>query len=324
MGEADKQPLISVIVPVYKVEPYIHQCIDSILAQTYTNLEIILVDDGSPDNCPAICDEYAGKDARIRVIHKENGGLSDARNAGMIAGGGEYLMFVDSDDCLAFNAVSVLLDLAQQYEAPLVIGGYQRFSDIHEPIQPPERTDIRCFSREQAMENMLKSGCASWARLYARSVHEDIFFPQNEINEDEAIVLRILDRCDRVVLTNEVIYRYRCRPESITTADFTAKKLIWYRHCRDNLAWIRAHYPELTEPAAARYRGSLLWTLTEVALADAAYPEEQRDMLAELHRERHLFAVLPFDSTVERLRFILLAYLPYPIYRTFIRRKRLK
>ena len=93
-------PLISVIVPVYKVEPYIHRCVDSILEQTYQNLEIILVDDGSPDNCPAICDEYAAKDKRVKVIHKPNGGPSDARNVGMAAATGEYLSFVDSDDWL--------------------------------------------------------------------------------------------------------------------------------------------------------------------------------------------------------------------------------
>ena len=90
--------LISVIVPVYKVEPYLNKCIESIVNQTYKNLEIILVDDGSPDNCPAICDSWAEKDSRIKVIHKENGGLSDARNAGMVHATGEYIAFVDSDD----------------------------------------------------------------------------------------------------------------------------------------------------------------------------------------------------------------------------------
>ena len=111
---------ISVIVPVYKVEPYLRRCVDSILAQTYTNLEVILVDDGSPDDCPAICDEYARIDSRVKVIHKENGGLSDARNAGMAMMNGEYLMFVDSDDCLTADAVEVLLTHAQQSGVPVL------------------------------------------------------------------------------------------------------------------------------------------------------------------------------------------------------------
>ena len=105
------EPLISVIVPVYKVETYLHQCVDSILNQTYRNLEVILVDDGSPDGCPAICDEYAAMDNRVKVIHKKNGGLSDARNAGMAISRGEFLNFVDSDDVLPVDALENMLRL---------------------------------------------------------------------------------------------------------------------------------------------------------------------------------------------------------------------
>lgn len=101
--------LVSVIVPVYKVEPYLDRCVASILAQTYPNLEVILVDDGSPDNCPALCDAWAQRDARIRVIHKKNGGQSDARNAGLDAASGAYISFVDSDDYIAENFIETLL-----------------------------------------------------------------------------------------------------------------------------------------------------------------------------------------------------------------------
>ena len=322
MGNVDTKPLISVIVPVYKVEEYLHACVDSILGQTYTNLEIILVDDGSPDDCPAICDEYARIDSRVKVIHKENGGLSDARNAGMAVMNGEYLMFVDSDDCLTADAVEVLLTHAQQSGALLVIGCHQRFSDDTEQIQQPKTMDVRRLSKRQAMEDMLKNGCASWARLYHYSVHKDIVFPKEEINEDEAIVLKIIDRCDVAILTNQIVYQYRCRPESITTSSFSPKKFVWYRHCRDNLEWIREHYPELTEPAAARYRGALLWTLTEIALSDKVYPAEQQDMLTELRDKRELFFRIPFDTMNEKIRFMMLCYLPFSLYRLFIRRKR--
>ena len=115
--------MISVIVPVYKVEPYLHKCLDSILSQTYQNLEIILVDDGSPDRCGAICDEYAQKDPRVKVIHKENGGIATARNAGMRIAAGDYWMFVDSDDWLEADAISNLYQLLAEYNADLAIGG---------------------------------------------------------------------------------------------------------------------------------------------------------------------------------------------------------
>jgi len=322
MGEVDCKPLISVIVPVYKVEPYLHTCIDSILAQTYTNLEIILVDDGSPDNCPAICDEYAQKDARVKVIHKENGGLSDARNAGLDICTGEYLMFVDSDDLLTANAVESLYALAVKNCAQLVIGGYIRFEN--NPMLPNETNppEIRIFSNTEAMGEMLRNGCASWARLYQTSVHKAKFFPKGEINEDEAVMLQVLEDCETAVMTNRVIYLYRCRPNSITTTTFSLKKLAWYRHCKANLEWIRAHHPELTALAAARYRGAVLWSLTEIALSNQPYKNEVKLLRSELCREKRLFEKIKFQYRTDYFRMLLLMYLPFGVYRILIRSKR--
>ena len=120
------QPLVSIIVPIYKVEPYLRRCLDSIVNQSYTNLEIILVDDGSPDNCPQICDEYASKDNRIKVIHKKNGGLSDARNAGLDICKGEYISFVDSDDWVDEKYIETLLDLAIKENVDIAIGEHEK------------------------------------------------------------------------------------------------------------------------------------------------------------------------------------------------------
>lgn len=322
MGEADKQPLISVIVPVYNVEPYLRDCVDSILAQTYTNLEIILVDDGSPDNCPAICDEYAAKDARVIVIHRENGGLSDARNAGLSVCRGEYIMFVDSDDLLTANAVEVLYNLAKEQQVPFVIGGHQRFNKSSETVEQPESLQVKRFSKTEAMEDILRNGCASWGRIYHHSIHKDILFPKGEINEDEAIVLQILDRCENAVKTDQVVYLYRCRPESITTTKFSPKKLDWYRHCKANLEWIREHHPELENDAAERYRGALLWSLTEIALSDQSYKNKVIHLCEELQAEKKLFQRIPYQYSTDRIRTFMLMHLPYSWYRTFIRLKR--
>ena len=117
-------PLISVIVPVYKVEPYLRRCVDSIIAQTFTDFELILVDDGSPDNCGAMCDEYAAKDSRIHVIHKENGGLSSARNAGMESASGEYVLFLDGDDHVAPGWCTGFVKLINPDERKLIFGGF--------------------------------------------------------------------------------------------------------------------------------------------------------------------------------------------------------
>ena len=218
------EPLISVIVPVYKVETYLHQCVDSILNQTYRNLEVILVDDGSPDGCPAICDEYAAMDNRVKVIHKKNGGLSDARNAGMAISRGEFLNFVDSDDVLPVDALENMLRLVLIEQADIVIGNHVRFEEI-----PPEAEgltyDYQVMNRTEAMIDFFHNGCASWARLYRREIHEGLLFPVGEINEDEAIVLHLLDRCTRIVKSRRVVYFYRCRNESITTSSFSKRSL---------------------------------------------------------------------------------------------------
>ena len=275
------EPLISVIVPVYNVEPYLRQCVDSILSQTYKNLEIILVDDGSPDGCPEICDEYSQKDEHVRVVHKENGGLSDARNAGMAVMTGKFLSFVDSDDMLPADAIETLLKIAIAEDVDLVIGGHNRFEDVPKEASNGE-VFVQRWTAVEAMADMLRNGCASWARLYRRELHQPILFPVGEINEDEAIVLQLLAKCNSVAVTNAIVYHYRCRPESITTAHFSLKKLDWLKHCRNNLAFTREKYPQLKPFAIHRYRGSLLWTLSEICLHSADKELVWKETKAEL------------------------------------------
>lgn len=304
------EPLISVIVPVYKVEQYLHKCVDSILNQTYRNLEVILVDDGSPDECPAICDEYAEKDARVKVIHKVNGGLSDARNAGMAVMSGEYLSFVDSDDLLPTDAIKTMLEITVGENADLVIGGHNRFEDA------PVRTNdaeffVKRWTPVEAMEDMLRNGCASWARLYRCELHQAFPFPVGEINEDEAIVLPLLEKCRTIAVTNAVVYHYRCRTESITTASFSEKKLAWVNHCRDNLAFIREKYPDLEEYAVTRYRNSLLWALREMALSDQVFPAACKEVKKQLKGNRALFVSTPFKSMSERLHYHFMTMMPF-------------
>lgn len=312
------EPLISVIVPVYKVEPYLRKCVDSILNQTYRNLEVILVDDGSPDNCGAICDEYAAIDSRVRVIHKPNGGLSDARNAGLQAMSGSFLAFVDSDDMLPQRSLEILVNAAKETQADLVIGNHVRFEDTPPPL-PTTASAIQTITNVDAMAQMFRGGCASWARLYRREVHKSILFPVGEINEDEANVLRILERCDRVALTNEAVYFYRCRPESITTMAFSPKKLVWIKHCRENLAFVQEKYPELELFAAARYRGSLLWAFREVALSGHSFPEEVKTLKKELRNNHVLFDRTPFETRTDKLRYLLLKHFPLGVYKTVLR-----
>ena len=211
------EPLISVIVPIYKVELYIRQCIDSLLAQTYRNLEIILVDDGSPDGCPAICDEYARKDSRIRVIHKENGGLSDARNVGIDAAKGDYIGFVDSDDWVMPDMYEYLYRGAQEYGADITVCEY--YECWKNKCKATYRPEVRIFACDEAINALLllKIGSYAWNKLYKREVWSaDIRYPKGELYEDVRTTYRLFEKVQKVVALPEPKYYYRRTGESIT------------------------------------------------------------------------------------------------------------
>lgn len=190
-------PLISIIVPIYKVEPYLRNCLDSIVNQTYANLEIILVNDGSPDNCPQICEEYASKDKRIVVIHKRNGGLSDARNAGLDICKGNFIYFLDGDDYLGKEVISCLYNLIQAKENIAIAIGY--FTAVSGNESKPYRKDW-IFKKPHFIESndfanrmlMEKSNFAATAKLYRRELFENLRFQKNVKNEDTLFIADLI------------------------------------------------------------------------------------------------------------------------------------
>lgn len=209
--------LISVIVPVYKVEPYLHQCVDSILNQTFKDFELILVDDGSPDNCPAICDEYAKKDSRVIVIHKENGGLSSARNAGLdyvfANSNSEYISFVDSDDyvdVLFLSEMYQAVDYVDMAVCPFFVADNgniivpQSFDSVE--CDGDGYWDIPCYGRV---------GSVAWNKLYKKTLFKDVRYPVPKLHEDEYVLHRILNSCKKIHIINRPLYYYRKRSDSI-------------------------------------------------------------------------------------------------------------
>lgn len=226
-------PLISVIVPIYKVEPYLRRCLDSIVNQTYTNLEIILVDDGSPDSCPAICDEYAAKDNRIVVIHKENGGLSDARNAGLDICKGEYISFVDSDDWVDEEYVNSFVEITKKEEDYDIIAA-NHFVCTREKIVPS------CFSRDQKIshkKNILTAYCqletipiCAWNKLYNTYFLKKnrLLFREKLLFEDQLYGLQCSTKANKVRLIPQVHYYYNVRQDSImNSAKISMEKRIF-------------------------------------------------------------------------------------------------
>lgn len=221
--------MISVIVPVYNVEPYLRQCIDSILAQTYRDFELILVDDGSPDNCGAICDEYARRDSRIRVIHQENGGLSAARNAGIDIATGEYISFVDSDDVILDTYLEMLLNVALTQQADISVCGMMTFADGTTPnLVSCQDVSVDAMSGRDACMSIYRMDgrvpVMAWGKLYRTGLFEGIRYPAGRIHEDDATTPQVLYNADRVAITTAQLYLYRQRAGSIMDRSFSAKR----------------------------------------------------------------------------------------------------
>jgi len=213
-------PKISVIVPIYMVESYIHECINSIINQTYKNLEIILVDDGSPDKCPSICDEYANLDSRIIVIHKNNGGLSDARNVGLDICTGEFISFIDSDDFIEEEMYEHLINIQKKNGSDIVRCDFRPYCN-----KKKEKHSIYYSNMEEknyfeldALRALLtyKFSCASWDKIYRKDCIGNLRFEKNRNNEDMLFLYYLLQKVSLVTETNKVYYNYRIREKSIS------------------------------------------------------------------------------------------------------------
>ena len=223
-----EQSLISVIIPCYKVEKYLPKCIESILEQTYENLEIWLVDDGSPDNCGKICDEYAQKDERIKVIHKENGGLSDARNVAIGQATGEWITFVDSDDYVAATYVEELYSLVIKYNCEVGIALFCPFKEGGTPnlskIKVVEEKMSPAYAVEQMFYQKRFDTCA-WSKLYHRSLFEKgIRYPKGLLFEDLLTTYLLIFNSNGVAFKSKQLYYYLLRPSSIVGA-YSPKKV---------------------------------------------------------------------------------------------------
>lgn len=215
---------LSVIVPVYKVEPYIHKCVDSILGQTYTNLEVILVDDGSPDNCGKICDEYAAKDKRVKVIHKKNGGLSDARNAGIDISTGNIIGFIDSDDYIEARMYQEMIDYMEHNNLDIVCADTNQVKGNKIKFKPRYKKNY-VWNKQEALSEILNGNLdnAAWNKIYKREIIGNTRFPQGRVYEDVATIYKFIYNADKVGYLSKPYYYYVKRKGSIVTSGFNCK-----------------------------------------------------------------------------------------------------
>lgn len=222
------EPLISVIVPVYKVEVYLDKCVSSIVGQTYDTLEIILVDDGSPDSCPAICDAWAKKDRRIKVIHKTNGGLSDARNAGMAVATGEFICFIDSDDWIEPNFFEDLYRAILENGAEIAECAAAYVAEDGTVIRQRKAASQSVLDRKEALRRLiLEDGVYQtvWNKLYRREILEGLLFEVGKYNEDDFWTYQVLDRIEKLAIVEKPLYQYLQRGTSIIGVGYNLRRL---------------------------------------------------------------------------------------------------
>lgn len=213
--------LVSIIIPVYQAENYISTCLNSIINQTYESVEIILIDDGSTDKSRDICDEYAQKDQRIKVIHKVNEGVAKARNVGLLAASGDYIMFVDSDDWIHLDMIKNLIKLMELYNADVVECGFVEYKNSKDITF--SNKDNKCYLLEDREEIFLHSFVhkipylykVCWGKLLKRKLCDNIWFPNRTVSEDSAFCDQILFHCNRIVKTYDQYYYYRITQGSI-------------------------------------------------------------------------------------------------------------
>lgn len=257
-----EQQKISVIVPVYKVERYLERCVQSIVDQTYSNLEIILVDDGSPDNCPAMCDAWAMKDSRITTIHKENGGLSDARNAGMRIATGELMGFVDSDDWIAPDMYQRLYDLMMKDYSDIVACGVEMVWEDGTSPRMLTKSGSCVLSNEEAMQAIIEEDWLKhpvWYKLYKTALIQNILFPIGKYHEDVFWSYQAIGVAQRISVTDYIGYFYRQRNNSIMGEKYTLKRLDAVEATVNWCAYVEEKYPELAGLAQGKLIGCCMY-----------------------------------------------------------------
>lgn len=286
-----KTPLISLIIPVYKVEKYLDRCMQSVINQTYKNVEIILVDDGSPDQCGAMCDTYAKKDSRIRVIHKENGGLSDARNAGIEQMLGEFVAFIDSDDDISPYYIENLHRALEEMQADMSVSCFETVLDENKPLATPHpytAEEIELCSPKECMRRILYQNAgievSAWGKLYRRDLFIDMRFPKGKLYEDIPVIPRVICQCSRIAVIKNKDYYYYQRKNSIRSNSFSMKKMEAVYHTEDLMDFITNRYPELKLAAECRYFSTVCNILFHIERKE--YPEVCEQLWKEILKYR--------------------------------------
>ena len=299
------EDLISVIIPVYNVKPFLPQCLASVFAQTFRNLEIILVDDGSTDGSGELCDALAAEDPRVRVIHQENGGLSAARNTGIDASTGAWLYFLDSDDALSPVTLAHLWTACIRTRADAAVGDFLRFSS--EEVPQERRTfAMDSFGTEEVLRRMLLNqgfGHQAWGKLFRRALWETLRFPTGLLYEDYAVLYDVMLGAKKVAAVTDALYFYRMQEGSIMHAKITERNLTLLDTSARVTEMIEERYPALREAAVRLQVVTYMRFLSDLLETDYhLFPEQQKRILSTVRSYRKEFLRSKEVRKVDKLK----------------------
>lgn len=286
------EPLISVIVPVYNVEKYLSKCIKSIKLQTYNNLEIILVNDGSEDRSQLICESFCKIDNRIKLLNKKNGGLSDARNVGIKVSTGQYLTFIDSDDYISNDYIEYLYRMLKDNNADVSICNCYFVTEkgmiVSNKIKNNSKTIV--MNKINAIKTLLyqkEFTTSAWGKLYSSKVFENIYFPVGKLHEDVGTIYKVFDKCNYVVWRNEAKYYYLQRSGSIVNSNFNIKKMDYLEQTLAIIKYMELYHKNLYKAAISRHFSACFQILANIP-ALKQYPKEVQFIKCEIRFYRKI------------------------------------
>ena len=266
--------LISIIIPVYNVEKYVDRCIKSILCQTYLNIEVILVDDGSTDASGTICDQYQLEDKRVFVFHKENGGLSSARKYGLDNVKGKYILFVDSDDYIGVDFIEILYSEMTDKNVTMTIGSMEVVYKDELIFSSLQNVTHKIYTSKDALKIMCLNtefGVSACGKMYKKELFDVVRFPDGELYEDMQTIPNLLGKCEKVVYCSDARYYWYQRVGSITH-HFNKENKIWFDVAERFVKFVDKNYPDLHDYAICRYVNDSFWSIVQrMALADDSY-----------------------------------------------------
>lgn len=302
-----KSPLISVIVPVYNVEKYIARCVDSILAQTYVNLEILLVDDGSSDRSGELCDSYAAKDSRIKVVHKKNGGLSDARNRGMEIAEGEYFAFVDSDDYIAADYIEYLYGILGANRAQISICGCQKVYE-NKACSGTGLNSVKgtadIYDCKKGLSALLYQRgiiASAWGKLFERGLFAGICFPAGRQHEDVAVMYKLFDAARTIAAGSEKKYYYFQRADSLVNSGFNRQRMDYICFTQECIRYMAEKHPDLENAAVSRHFSACFDLLDCIGSDKKIYAAEYGRLAGEIRKYRKTVLSDPYARPRNRL-----------------------